>query len=180
MPHEATGEKPSFLLLGMDCRTSTEVALLPPTLDEIIPDVEEMDYCKEMILSLSTVREAAASSIQQAQKYKAAYDQNSSAHHFRIADWVLVKLPQGANHKLSRPWHGPYRIVDIRDPDVTVVKVYCPQDCQIKVHQLRVILCPRDFPAGYFWYGNRRSGPGQPPKWVDHAGWRNVIFLTIE
>ena len=35
-PHEATGEKPSFLLLGMDCRTPTEAALLPPTSDEAI------------------------------------------------------------------------------------------------------------------------------------------------
>ena len=29
-PHESTGEKPSFLLLGMDCCTSTEAAFLPP------------------------------------------------------------------------------------------------------------------------------------------------------
>ena len=30
VPHDATGEKPSFLLLGVDCRTPTEAALLPP------------------------------------------------------------------------------------------------------------------------------------------------------
>ena len=30
-PHESTGEKPSFLLFGMDCRSPTEAALLPPT-----------------------------------------------------------------------------------------------------------------------------------------------------
>lgn len=29
-PHEATKEKPSFLLFGMDLRTPTEAALLPP------------------------------------------------------------------------------------------------------------------------------------------------------
>ena len=28
--HESTGEKPSFLLFGIDCRTPTEAALLPP------------------------------------------------------------------------------------------------------------------------------------------------------
>ncbi|XP_065893488.1 uncharacterized protein [Dysidea avara] len=28
-PHSSTGEKPSFLLYGFDCRTSTEAALLP-------------------------------------------------------------------------------------------------------------------------------------------------------
>ena len=30
-PHESTGEKPSFLLFGVDCRTLTEAALLPPS-----------------------------------------------------------------------------------------------------------------------------------------------------
>ena len=35
------------------------------------------------------------------------------------------------------------------------------------MHQLRVTPCPPEFPAGYFWYGNKRHGPGRPPKWVD-------------
>ena len=30
-PHESTGEKPSLLLYGIDCRSPTEAALLPPT-----------------------------------------------------------------------------------------------------------------------------------------------------
>ena len=24
-----------------------------------------------------------------------------------------------------------------------------------------------NFPAGYYWYGSKRAGPGHPPKWVD-------------
>ena len=28
-------------------------------------------------------------------------------------------------------------------------------------------MCPQDFPAGYFWYGGKRRGPGRPPKLVD-------------
>jgi len=30
-PHESTGEKPSYLLYRMDCRTLTEAAFMPPT-----------------------------------------------------------------------------------------------------------------------------------------------------
>lgn len=30
-PHESTGEKPSFLLCGHDCRSPTEAALFPPS-----------------------------------------------------------------------------------------------------------------------------------------------------
>lgn len=83
---------------------------------------------------------------------------------------MLVKFLQdeaGRNCKLSRPWHGAYRIVDRRDPDVMVVKVYAPQEGQIQVHQSRVSPCPPGSPAEYFWYGVRRSSPGRPPRWVD-------------
>ena len=89
---------------------------------------------------------------------------------YRVGDWVLVKFPAdetGKARKLSRPWHGPYRVVDIRQPDVTVVKVYRPQDGRIQIHQTRVTPCPPAFPAGYFWYGDKRPRPGRPPKWVD-------------
>ena len=82
----------------------------------------------------------------------------------------MIKFPQeetGAQRKLSRPWHGPYRITDMDDTGVTAVKVYYPQDGTIRVHQSRVSHCPAEFPAGYFWYGDRRRKPGRPPKWVD-------------
>jgi len=69
--------------------------------------------------------------------------------------------------KLSRPWHGPYRVLGVREPDVTVEKVYRPQDGAIQVHQTRVTPCPDEFPAGHYWYGDRRSSPGRPPRWVD-------------
>ncbi len=35
VPHESTNEKPSFLLYGVDCRSPTEAALLPPSEVEI-------------------------------------------------------------------------------------------------------------------------------------------------
>ena len=56
-------------------------------------------------------------------------------------------------------------IAGAQQPDVTVVKVYRPQD-STQVHQTRIAPCPEQFPAGYFWYGGKRAGPGRPPKWV--------------
>ena len=50
---------------------------------------------------------------------------------------------------------------------VTAVKVYSPQDGTISVHASLVTRCPPAFPAGSYWYGGRRSGPGRPPRWVD-------------
>ena len=167
-PHTSTGEKPSFLLFGVDCRTPTEAAYLPTT------DVSPTDvgnYKEELMLSLSSARELAASCIRKAQdKYKRSYDRRVREVTMRVGDWVLVCFPQdesGRWRKLSRPWHGPYRIVDKSDPDVTCVKVYHPQDSPIHVHQSRVCRCPAEFPAGYYWYGGKRRGPGRPPRWVD-------------
>ena len=67
VPHDNTGEKPSFVLLGVDCRTPTEAALLPP---QELEATEVSDYRQKVVLSLST-----ADSIRTAQaRYKKTYD----------------------------------------------------------------------------------------------------------
>lgn len=168
MPHNSTGEKLSFLLYGIDCRTPTEAALLPP---HTIEPTKVSDYLEELVLSLSSARQIATEAIRTAQlKYTSSYDRRSCDVNFQMGDWVLVKFPQdetGRLRKLSCPWHGPYRVIDKHDSDITVVKVYAPQDGQIQVHQSRVVRCPPGLPAGFYWYGSRHSSPGRPPKWVD-------------
>ena len=137
-PHTSTGEKPSFLLFGVDCRSPTEAAYLPAT--KVHP-TDVQDYKEELMLSLSSARQLAGSSIQKAQaKYKEQYDRKTKETTFRVGDWILVRFPQdesGRWRKLSRPWHGPYRILDKSDPDVTCIKVYYPQDGPVHVHQSR-------------------------------------------
>ena len=166
-PHEATKEKPSYLLFGMDCRSPTEAALLPTEPIEYT-DVEE--YREEITLSLSSARELAASNIKTAQKrYKVQYDKRATPVSFKAGDLVLVRFPQdesGKNRKLSRPWHGPYRVIQCVDPDVSVVKQYFPEEGSIQVHQLRVRPCPQ-LPTGYYWYGGKRHSSGKVPGWVD-------------
>lgn len=67
---------------------------------------------------------------------------------------------------MSQPWHGLYWIIDVNKPDVTVSKVYFPQDRQIQVHLLRITLCPPEFPAGYYWYGRKKCTPSSPVRWI--------------
>ena len=109
--------------------------------------------------------------VQQAQKKnKQNYDRKTASRIYRVGDWVLVKLPadeSGKMHKHSRPWHGPYHVVEQLQPDVTVVKVYQPQDGPIQIHMTRVTPCLDKFLAGYYWYGDHRPLPGHPPRWVD-------------
>ena len=122
------------------------------------------------MLCLSSARELAVASIQRAQgRYKANFDRKARDLSWKLGDWVLVLFPHeqtGKNRKLSRPWHGPYRVTAVNDPDITVTKVYFPQDATIQVHQSRVKSCPPNFPSGFYWYGGRRLKHGRPPKWV--------------
>ena len=167
VPHESTGEKPSFLLFGVDLRSPTEAALLPST-QLTLTDIE--DYREELVYSLSTARQLAADSIKVAQKkYKKYHDRHAAPHHYRVGEWVFVRFPQeetGRMRKLSRPWHGPYRIVSVQDPDVCVTKVYFPEEGQIRVHQSRVKPSPRAFPAGSYIYKGKKS-QGRVPAWVE-------------
>jgi len=168
-PHESTGEKPSYLLYGMDCRTPTEAAFVPPTRSNL-SDVT--DYREQVTTALSTARTIAVKNIQKAQKrYKHYYDRKAKSIDYQLGEWVLVRFPadeSGKNRKLSRPWHGPYRVTGINSPDISVVKVYYPQDKQITVHQSRVKYCPAAFPAGFYWYGGRQKGLGNVPQWVQN------------
>ena len=117
--------------------------------------------------SLSTARDLAVQSIREAQvKYKRLYDRKSVPTQLRVGDWVLPQDEVGKMRKLSRPWHGPYRVLTKEEPDVTVSKVYFPQDPAMRVHLSRVTPCPSGFPPGFYWYGSKRRSPGRPPKWV--------------
>jgi transposase InsO family protein len=101
-PHDSTHEKPSFLMFRMELRSPTEAALLPT---ESVEPADVSDYREQLMISLSSARELAASSIHAAQKkYKHHYDKKTRPVPFRLGDWVLVRFPQeesGKQRKLS-------------------------------------------------------------------------------
>ena len=152
-PHESTGEKPSFLLYGFDCRSPTEAALLPR---RRVEPVAVDNYREEAMLALSQARDLAVKSVRRAQKrYKAQYDKSATPSEVKVGDWVFVHFPQeemGRMRKLSRPWHGPYRVCSKRGPDVTVTRLYFSGQ-PIQVHLKRVMRCPPHLPAGFYWHG---------------------------
>ena len=164
----APKKKPSFLMFGIDCRTPPEAVFLP---NHSINPTDVDDYREELILSLSSARALAATHIQSAQrKYKGYYDRKAQTRPYSVGDWILVYFPSeeiGPNRKLSRPWHGPYHILSIHTPNVTAVKVYYPQDSPIRVYLSRIQKCPNGIPAGFYWYGGKKSSFIQTPKWLD-------------
>ena len=91
-PHETTGEKPSFLLSGYDCRTPSEAALLPPS---PLEQTTASGYREQVTSSLLTARDLAVQLIKEAQmKYKRLYDRKSVPSELKVGDWVLLKFPQ--------------------------------------------------------------------------------------
>ena len=116
-------------------------------------------------------RQLAAESLQQSQdQSKHRYDAKAVVRNFRCGDWVLVRFPSeetGRNRKISQPWHGPYRILDVTDTTVRVEKVYRTKHDPLHVHQSRVKFFPPNLPPGYYWYGRGHSCPGKVPQWVE-------------
>ena len=120
------------------------------------------------MLNLSSAKALAAKSIARAQQgQRDQYNRHTNATKLRVGGWILMHFPQdetGKQRKLSRPWHGPYRIISRNDSDVTAVKIFFQMGPPIQVHQSRVNKCPLSFPNNFYWYGGRRSKPGRPNK----------------
>ena len=123
-PHTSTGEKPSFLLFGMDCRSPTEAAYMPTS--DICSTYLD-DYREQLMATLSSARELAASNIQRAQKrYKQQYDHHTRPADLRAGEWVFVR----GSHKMSLAGSG-----SCQDPGTAPTACY--------TREIRMLLCPR-------------------------------------
>ena len=64
------------------------------------------------------------------------FDEKANPTHLQVGHWVLVYSPhedKGVGRKLAWLWHGPFWILASDDSDVTVAKVYFPDEKQIQV-----------------------------------------------
>ena len=110
--------------------------------------MEVSDYRKELTQLLAKSREQAMQSIQSAQKkYQRQYDKINKCVEMKysVGDWVIIRFPQeesGRLRKLSRPWHGPYRVTETTATGITGVRVYGCDQKPIHVHLNRVTRCP--------------------------------------
>ena len=156
-PHDSTGESPFYLLYGRDARIPTESAL---SAKRTPYQVDVDDYRSELVHGLSEAWRIAKDSVAKAQKrQKRAYDRHSRPKTFREGDRVMVYMPverTGKNRKLSRPYFGPYRVLEVHPNGLTVRPVDRPNEQSIRVNQDRVTVCPKELPD-QSWLGRRRS-----------------------
>ena len=114
MIQESTKESPFFLLYGRDPRLPTGT-LLEQSRTTYLVDLD--DYKTELSINLKKARELALQSVKEAQeKQKEQYDRQSRTQVYHIGDRVMVFMPSdvtGKDRKLARPYHGPFRIVNL-------------------------------------------------------------------
>ena len=140
---ESTRESPFFLVYGRDPRLPTP-AVLNPKKTRATMDLRE--YGIELHSRMSAAWELAQQNITRAQKrQKAVYDQKSRPARFREGERVFLFKPAektGHARKLARPFHGPYRVVEIDNNTAKVCRVDKPSEEPVLVALERLRRCP--------------------------------------
>ena len=160
---ESTKESPFFLVNGRDARIPTETALSYVRSPYAI-DVE--DYKEELLAGLSLAWKLASDHIKQAQVVqKTYYDRSAKEVNLKVGDRVMVFMPaeaQGKAWKLSRPFHGPYRVLKTTPTNAEVRLVDRPEDDSIFVALNRVRLCYPE-QGSNTWTGHKKRRKRKKP-----------------
>ena len=101
-----------------------------------------------MTQMMSKAWELAQQNLKKAQKnQKFHHDKNSRNVDFQVSERVFVYMPvlkSGPAHKLSRPFKGPFRVINTYPNGVGLVPVDKPRASPIRIALNRVRRCPDD------------------------------------
>lgn len=117
--HDSTGESPFFLLHGFDAHIPWE-SVPDREIGKYMVDIES--YAQEMALGTKIARKYAREvNARMRERMKDCYDRRIRVcdNPVKVGDRVYMEIPtekQSSTHpKLTNPWEGPYRVVDISD-----------------------------------------------------------------
>ena len=140
---QSTLESPFFLLYGRDPRLPTPALLCPVKAQKVL-DLKE--YGAELQAKMVDAWECARRNVTKAQrKQKQFYDQKSWPGRFTMGERVFLFKPaekMGERRKFARPFHGPYRIMEVGENTAKIRRVDQPEDEPILVAQERLRRCP--------------------------------------
>lgn len=163
LPHVSTRESPFYLLYRRDPQLPTDAALCVPK-SRYTVDLD--DYKTGLVESLSEAWELARAEVKKAQsRQKKYYDRQAKEPKFRVGDRVFVYMPsakKGKAHKFSRPFHGPFRVLELTPNDAKVTPVDKPRDQAIYVTLERLCFCPSELAQGEFWPSKSRQTRNEP------------------
>ena len=162
---QSTQESPFFLLYGRDPRLPTDAALSPSSAHQQL-DLQE--YGIELVEKLSGAWELAKNNVKKAQrKQKVYYDRKTKQPQFAVGERVFLLKPSektGKNRKFARPFHGPYRIVEINPSNASIRRVDKPQEEPILVALSRLRRCPDEIPDEFWPADATKPKRGRPRK----------------
>ena len=120
--------------------------------------VDREDYGIELARGLSSAWEIARAEIGKAQRHqKEQYDKKAKPVQYREGARVMVYMPQETttkDRKLALPYHGPYRILEVRSNCLLVRPVDKPSQEPILVSMDRVVQCADELPD-VSWLGKK-------------------------
>ena len=148
---ESTQESPFFLLHGRDPRLPSALNM---EVSELQNKIDLDTYKEELMTGLVEAWKLAKKHVQQAQKVqKKYYDRKTKEPTYREGDRVFVYMPkEKANiaYKFARPFHRPFRVVEVLETGVVVCRVDQQQGETIRVAFNRVRRCPNPIPENEF------------------------------
>jgi transposase InsO family protein len=151
--HTSTSETPFYLMHGFDPQLPDDPAILNTT--STLYDTPE-SYKTFVISTLQNVWTQCANTIEQAQeRQKRQYDKKSRDPKFQNQELVWVHHPiisKQDSHKLAHKWHGPYRIIEVREPNLRVQLISRPNTNIHTIHFNQAKICkgPRTPPLYTF------------------------------
>ena len=165
----STQESPFYLLYDRDPKLPTDAAMCTPVNGMY---VEIDDYKSEFTVGLTEAWKLAREHVLKAQRHqKKFHDRHSRMTSCRVGDRVFVLMPAakaGKAHKFARPFHGPYRVLEVTTNNARAVPVGKPQDAPIFVALERIRHCPEEVPEGETWPPSKKTIPllvGMPFMW---------------
>ena len=150
-PQSSTEESPFFLLYGRDPRLPVEAMLSPSTART---PINLKEYGSELVNRMSGAWELARKSVEKAQKrQKVNYDKKSHSSDFVVGERVFLFKPAektGESRKLARPFHGPYRVIELGTNTARIRRVDKPWEEPMLVALQRLRHCVEEI-AEEFW-----------------------------
>ncbi len=103
------------------CRTSQRTrSRRSYYMESTVGPQQKQHYCHQAKWRSGTLMLLVVQTLRAQGRYKFYYDRK--AH----SQTAFVRFPQdetGKRRKLSRPWHGPYRVTDLPEPDVCLTSI---------------------------------------------------------